>query len=190
MDKIVKARTEFHRNIPADLNAAIERYDPERFTNSATLMDNVLFGRIAHQQADAPERIHVIMRALFEQLRLEDSVLSIGLDFDVGSGGKRLTSMQRQKLNMARVLVKRADYIIFNRPVPALDHRMQDQIARAILTDLHEEGHSPAIIWVLSNASLAELFDRVLVFDRGSLVESGTSTDLLEKNGMFKELLS
>jgi putative ABC transport system ATP-binding protein len=57
-------------------------------------------------------------------------VLSIGLDFDVGSGGKRLTNVQRQKLNLARALLKRADYLIFNRPLVALDHRIQDQIVR------------------------------------------------------------
>ena len=190
MDKIVKARAEFHRHIPSDLNAVIERYDPERFTASATLMDNVLFGRIAHQQADAPERIHGIMRDLFDRLGLQDSVLSVGLDFDVGAGGKRLTGVQRQKLNLARALLKRADYLIFSRPIPSLDPRVQDQIVKTVLTSLHEEGHAPAIIWVLSNPALAQIFDRVLVFDRGSLVESGSSSDLLEKDGMFKELLS
>ncbi|MBB5574474.1 MULTISPECIES: ABC transporter ATP-binding protein [Rhizobium] len=190
MDKIVKARAKFHEHIPADLARVIERYDPERFTASATLMDNMLFGRIAHQQADAPERIHTIMYDVFERLGMQDSVLSIGLDFDVGSGGKRLTNVQRQKLNLGRALLKRADYIICNRPLPALDHRVQDQIARAILTGLDRSENAPAVIWVLSNPGFAELFDRVLVFDRGSLVESGTTTDLLEKNGMFKELLS
>jgi putative ABC transport system ATP-binding protein len=190
MEKIVKARAEFHQNMPADLKGVVERYDPERFTDSATLMDNVLFGRIAHQQADAPERIHVIISDLFDRLGLQDSVVSIGLDFDVGAGGKRLTNVQRQKLNLARTLLKRADYLILNRPIPSLDQRVQDQIVRTVLTELHDEGHAPAIIWVLSNAGLAEIFDRVLVFDRGALVESGTSTDLLEKNGMFKELLS
>ncbi|PZM14676.1 ABC transporter transmembrane domain-containing protein [Rhizobium tubonense] len=190
MAKIVEARAEFHKHIPADLNAVIERYDPERFTSSASLMDNVLFGRIAHQQADAPERIHVIMRDLFNRLGLQDSVLSIGLDFNVGSGGKRLTNVQRQKLNLARALLKRSDYLIFNRPLLALDHRFQDQIVRTVLTNLHKEGHAPAIIWVLSNVTLAELFERILVFNGGTLAESGTSTDLLEKNGMFKELLS
>ncbi|WFU06394.1 ABC transporter ATP-binding protein (plasmid) [Rhizobium sp. CB3171] len=190
MDKIVKARAKFHEHIPADLARVIERYDPERFTASATLMDNVLFGRIAHQQADAPERIHTILYDVFERLGMQDSVLSIGLDFDVGSGGKRLTNVQRQKLNLGRALLKRADYIICNRPLPALDHRVQDQIARAVLTGLDRSEYAPAVVWVLSNPGFAELFDRVLVFDRGSLVESGTSTDLLEKNGMFKELLS
>ncbi|TCR65930.1 hypothetical protein EV561_15710 [Rhizobium sp. BK376] len=190
MAKIVAARAEFHEHIPADLNAVIERYDPERFIASATLMDNVLFGRIAHQQADAPERIHSIMRDLFDRLGLQDSVLSIGLDFDVGSGGKRLTIVQRQKLNLARALLKRADYMVFNRPLLGLDHRFQDQIVRNVLNDLHGDDYKPAIIWVLSNPTLAELFERVLVFDHGALVESGTSNDLLEKNGMFKELLS
>jgi putative ABC transport system ATP-binding protein len=190
MDKIVQARTEFHKHIPADLNAVIERYDPERFTASATLMDNVLFGRIAHQQADAPEQIHVIMRDLFDRLGLQDSVLSIGLDFDVGSGGKRLTNVQRQKLNLARALLKRADYLIFNRPLVALDHRIQDQIVRTVLTDIQKSDHAPAIIWVLSNVNLAEQFERILVFHGGTLAESGTSKDLLQQDGMFKELLS
>jgi putative ABC transport system ATP-binding protein len=190
MAKIVAARAEFHEHIPADLNAVMERYDPERFIASATLMDNVLFGRIAHQQADAPERIHSIMRDLFDRLGLQDSVLSVGLDFDVGSGGKRLTIVQRQKLNLARALMKRADYMVFNRPLLGLDHRFQDQIVRTVLGELHGDDYNPAVIWVLSNPTLAELFDRVLVFDHGALVESGTSNDLLEKNGMFKELLS
>ncbi|HEX8044490.1 ABC transporter transmembrane domain-containing protein [Rhizobium sp.] len=190
MEKIVTTRAKFYEHIPADLAEVIERYDPERFTASATLMDNVLFGRIAHQQANAPERIHSIMYDVFERLGTQDSVLSIGLDFDVGSGGKRLTNVQRQKLNLGRALLKRADYIICNRPLPALDHRIQDQILRSILNELEGSAYKPALIWVLSNPNFAELFDRVLVFNHGSLVESGTTTDLLEKNGMFKELLS
>ncbi|ULJ75295.1 ABC transporter transmembrane domain-containing protein [Rhizobium gallicum] len=190
MAKIVSARKQFHEHIPDDLAVLIERHDPERFTSSATLMDNVLFGRIAYQQADASDRIRTIMSELFDALDLYDDVLSIGLEFDVGSGGKRLTMVQRQKLNLARALLKRSDYFIFNRPLPALDQRVQDQIIRNVVQDLHEEGKRPAIIWVLSNARLAEIFDRILLFNRGDLVEAGNYPELSEKNGMFKELLS
>lgn len=190
MAKIVDARARFHNNMPEELKAVIERYDPERFIASATLMDNVLFGRIGFTQVDGSERIRVILREIFDRLHVYESVLSIGLDFDVGSGGKRLTNVQRQKLNVARVLLKRADYIIFNRPLPALDQRVQDQITHNIMQDLHEEGHAPAIVWVLGNSSLANLFDRIIVFDRGTLVEDGTHATLLEKNGIFKELVS
>ncbi|MDR6635893.1 putative ABC transport system ATP-binding protein [Phyllobacterium sp. 1468] len=190
MAKIVDARARFHQNMPDDLKAVIERYDPERFIASATLLDNVLFGRIGFTQADGSDRIRTILRDLFDRLGLFESVLSIGMDFDVGSGGKRLTNVQRQKLNVARALLKRADYVIFNRPLPALDQRVQDHITHNIMEDLHEEGHAPAIIWVLSNTALANLFDRVIVFDKGTLVEDGTHATLLEKNGIFKELVS
>lgn len=190
MAKIVDVRRRFHKNIPQDLAAVIERYDPMKFTSSATLMDNVLFGRIAHQQADGPKHIRAIMRELFDELGVFESVLSIGLDFDVGSGGKRLTAVQRQKLNLARVLLKRPDYVICNHPLTALDQRDQDTIVQRVLNDLYEEGHAPAIIWVLPRASLAKMFDRVFVFDRGQLVANDTYQNLLDKNGMFKELLS
>lgn len=190
MAKIVDARARFHQNMPDDLKAVIERYDPERFISTATLLDNVLFGRIGFTQADGSDRIRTIFRDLFDRLGLFESVLSIGMDFDVGSGGKRLTNVQRQKLNVARALLKRADYVIFNRPLPALDQRVQDHITHNIMEDLHEEGHAPAIIWVLSNTALANLFDRVIVFDKGTLVEDGTHATLLEKNGIFKELVS
>ncbi|OWK22899.1 hypothetical protein AJ87_38330 [Rhizobium yanglingense] len=186
MAKIVSARKQFHEHIPDDLAVLIERHDPERFTSSATLMDNVLFGRIAYQQADASDRIRTIMSELFDALDLYDDVLSIGLEFDVGSGGKRLTMVQRQKLNLARALLKRSDYFIFNRPLPALDQRVQDQIIRNVVQDLHEEGKRPAIIWVLSNARLAEIFDRILLFNRGDLVEAGNYPELSEKNGMLR----
>ncbi len=190
MAKIVSARKQFHENIPDDLSAVIERYDPEGFISSASLMDNVLFGRIAYQQADASDRIRAIMGELFDSLELFDDVLSIGLEFDVGSGGKRLTMAQRQKLNLARALLKRSDYFVFNRPLSALDQRVQDQITRNVVQGLHKEGERPAIIWVLSNAKLAELFDRILLFDRGALAEAGNFPELSEQNGMFKELLS
>ena len=190
MAKIVDARARFHKDMPDDLKAVIERYDPEQFISTATLLDNVLFGRIGFTQADGSDRIRNILRDLFDRLGLFESVLSIGLDFDVGSGGKRLTNVQRQKLNVARALLKRADYVIFNRPLPALDQRVQDQITHNILEELHEEGHAPAIIWVLSNTALANLFDRVIVFDKGTLVEDGTHATLLKKNGIFKELVS
>ncbi|MGH6861263.1 MAG: ABC transporter ATP-binding protein, partial [Phyllobacterium sp.] len=190
MAKIVDARARFHKNIPDDLKAVIERYDPKKFIAAASLMDNVLFGRVSFTQADGAEKIRAILRDIFDKLDLFESVLSIGLDFDVGSGGKRLTNVQRQKLNVARALLKRSDYLIMNRPFPALDQRIQDRITHNIMENLHEEGHAPAIIWVLSSMDLAKLFDRVVVFENGALVEDGTYDTLLEKDGVFKQLAS
>ncbi|MGV2126450.1 ABC transporter transmembrane domain-containing protein [Agrobacterium vitis] len=190
MDKIVDARQQFHAAIPDDLAEKIERHDAERFTLSASLMDNVLFGRLAVREADASDRIRAIIRDIFRDLGLAESVLSIGLDFDVGSQGRRLTAVQRQKLNLARALLKRSDYFIFNRPLSALDQRAQDKIVSHIMQDLHCDGHRPSIIWVLPNADISGLFDRILVFDKGNLVETGSFEELSAKNGMFKQFLS
>jgi len=192
MAKIVEARNTLYQGLPDDLKGALERYDPEHFASAATLQDNILFGRVSYQRADAPERIRALGRNLLDELGLYDDVLGVGMNFNVGAGGRRLTVAQRQKVDVARTLVKRADYLIFNRPMSVIDQRIQDQILRNILK-LEEErpdGDRPAIIWVLSNPVMSQLFDRVVVFDRGTLAEDGTHDALLTKNGIFKGLLA
>ncbi len=188
--KIVRARKQIVRDLPSELQAVIETYHPDKFISSASLLDNLLFGKVSYGQADALERIRAIVIDLFEALGQSEAILAIGLDFDVGSGGKRLTSVQRQKINVARALLKRADYVIFNRPLPALDQRIQIQIAENIMQNLHKEGHTPAIIWTLSNFPLASNFDRVIVFESGHLVQDGTYETLLKEGGVFRELVA
>ncbi|MBL0373648.1 ATP-binding cassette domain-containing protein [Rhizobium sp. KVB221] len=190
MAKIVAVRQEFHEGLPADLSDAIERYDPERYMTAATLLDNVLLGKISHKHPDGSERIRSIIRKLLFSLGLYESVLSIGLEFNVGAGGRRLTSVQRQKLNLARAIIRRSALYVFNRPLASLDLRIQDQILRNVLELLRKNVDAPTILWVLSNSSMSELFDRVVVFDKGKLVEDGTHAALIESNGIFRELVS
>ncbi|MDW6024883.1 ABC transporter transmembrane domain-containing protein [Mesorhizobium sp. BAC0120] len=188
--KIVKARKRFAKDMPDDLRTVIEPYEPDRFIARASLLDNLLFGKVNRGHVDAAEQIRATLIRLFENLGQQRSILSIGLDFDVGSGGKRLTSAQRQKINVARTLLKHPDYLICNRPLTALDERRQIQIARNIMKNRHKDGHAPAIIWVLSNFSLASDFDRVIVFDHGRVVQDGTYDALAQEDGMLKKLLS
>ena len=190
MARIVDARNRFYEDLPAELKAAIEPYDPQRYTAAASVMDNVLFGRIGHNHPDAPERIRTIVCEILDTLGLYDDVLDVGLDFNVGVGGRRLTGAQRQKLDLARALLKRADFLVLNRPLLALDPRVQEQILRNVLDEARRGDRSPAIIWVLVNPSAAKLFERVILFDSGELVGDGTHETLQAGNGIFKELLS
>ena len=190
MAEIVEARRQFQEGLPEELRDALETYDPERYSGSASLMDNILFGRISHRHADGANRIRTIVADMLRKRELYDDVLEQGLDFEVGTGGRRLTSTQRQKLNLARALIRRSDYYILNRPLPGLDHRLQDEIVRSVLDLLQKDGRKPAILWVLSNATLAPLFDRVMVFDRGALVGDGPHDHLREKNDTFRQLVS
>jgi putative ABC transport system ATP-binding protein len=73
-----------------------------------------------------------------------------------------------------------------------IDQRVQDQILRNILKleESRPSGQKPAIIWVLSNPAMSQFFNRVVVFDRGTLVEDGTHESLATQNGVFKGLLA
>jgi putative ABC transport system ATP-binding protein len=97
---------------------------------------------------------------------------------------------QRQKIDVARTLIKRADYMIFNRPMSVIDQRVQDQILCNVLDEAKRDGRKPAIVWVLSNPQVSKHFERVIVFDRGMLVGDGTHETLSTKNGIFKGLMS
>jgi putative ABC transport system ATP-binding protein len=121
---------------------------------------------------------------------LYERVLAVGLNFNVGAGGKRLSPLQRQKLNLARALIRRSDYYIFNRPLPGLDHRLQEAIVESVITFLHREDDKPAIIWVLSNVSLTRMFDRVVVFNQGALAADGTYETLNEENAIFQKMVA
>ncbi|CAN5242501.1 ABC transporter ATP-binding protein [soil metagenome] len=188
--RIVAARKSFYENLPEDLKDAVERYDPEVYIRSASVLDNVLFGRIGQRHADGAEQIRDVVREVLDQLKLSDDVLDIGLDYNVGVGGKRLTNGQRQKIHVARALLKRADFIIFNKPLNALDLRAQEQITVAVLKEIQHQDRNPALLWVLSTPLLARHFDRVIVLDRGTKAEDGKHDDLMTQKGIFAELVS
>lgn len=190
MDRIVAARTAFHENLPDALKGAIEPYDAESYNKSASILDNVLFGRIGHRHADAADRIRGIVRSVLDDLGVSRDVVRVGLEFNVGVGGRRLTSVQRQKLHVARALLKRGDYVILNKALSSVEQRTQEQLVRSVLAEAARDGRKPAVVWVLSNPNLARLFDRVVVLDRGMAVEDGNYDQLMSRKGVFAGLLA
>ncbi len=190
MARIVAARAIYREQLPAGLSDRFEPYDPEQFNTAASLMDNALFGRIAHRQADAGDRVRAIVRQILDDLKLFPDVIAVGLEFGVGVGGKRLTATQRQKLNLARALLKRPEFLILNRPLSALDQQSQRQIAVNVLDWAKAAEPRPAILWVLANPSHAPLFDRVIVFDKGLMTGDGNYDTLIANNNALKALVS
>jgi putative ABC transport system ATP-binding protein len=190
MDKIIEVRHMFHQNLPDDLRSWIEPYDPERYATSTSLLDNILFGKISHRYADASRRITKIVADAMKKQGLYEKVLAVGLEFNLGAGGKRLGPLQRQKLNLARALIRKSDYYVLNRPLPGLDHRLQQEIVDNVIAFLRTDGANPAVLWVLSNPSLAKMFDRVIVVNHATVVADGTYETLVEENGTFKEMIA
>ncbi|WP_027487776.1 ABC transporter transmembrane domain-containing protein [Allorhizobium undicola] len=190
MDELVRARDRFHEHLPLELRDRIERYDPHRYISAATLRENIVFGKLVNRNADAPAKFRRLAVRLSKEKGLHERLLALGLEFDIGSGGRRLTIVQRHKLNLARALARRSDFYVFNKPLPGLDRRAQEEIVKDVLAFLREQDNYPSIIWVLSNTSLSKMFDRVVVFDRGSVVADGSFETLGNENGIFKALVA
>jgi putative ABC transport system ATP-binding protein len=187
---IIEARHIFHDRLPETLKGAVQFHRPGAFNSAASIQDNVLFGRIVDAFAEAAERVNAILRSTMDALDLTGTVIELGLAFDIGSGAKRLSLAQQQKLGLARALVKRPDLLVVNRALAALDTNAQDAIVQRVLDYARADGGPGfAIFWVLSHAAAARGFDRVLTFENGrmtkseELIKAGGEARLLARAG-------
>lgn len=184
-EKILKAREIFAENLPEDLRGAVEFFDPERYNATASLQDNILFGKLVYGQAEGGKRIGALIAETLDKLGLRGAVLEAGLEFEVGVGGSRLSTGQRQKLGIARALLKRADLIILSESTSALDPSAQDRLAEKILEARGRRG----VVWIVNRAGMASKFDRVIVLDDGRVAEDGAFGELDKDGTALRSLL-
>ena len=168
--RFVAVRKRFSERIEAEDPGAVEFYHPDQYSAAASLIDNVLFGRVAYGQAQAEEIVGNAVTDVLDSLGLRDRVVEVGLDYNVGVGGKRLGGAQRQKLAIGRALLKNPDILILNEATAALDGAAQGRLLDTVL----EQRAGRGLIWTLPSPSDAARFDRVLVMDSGRLVAEGS----------------
>ena len=169
MEKVLAARIYFREHLPAESAGKIAFFDPTAYNEALTIQENVIFGKIAYGQAQAGQRIATLITELLDQLDLRASVMAVGLEAPAGYGGGRLSPTQRQKLAIARAVLKRPEVIVLQDPLGPLD--LQEQV---IVRDrLLEEFAGRSIIWALQQADWMTLFDHVLELDGGRLVRHG-----------------
>jgi ABC-type multidrug transport system fused ATPase/permease subunit len=172
--RIVEARHRFRKGLPEALKDAVTFFDPEHYNTGATIQDNILFGKIAFGQAQAKEKIGDLIEEVLADLDLRGQVIEAGLQADVGVGGSRLSLAQRQKLALARALLKRPDMLILDDPANALDPNEQV----ALVDTLIKAFDGRTLIWSLNRSDLAQRFDHVLVMRQGQIVEQGAYDEL------------
>jgi ABC-type multidrug transport system fused ATPase/permease subunit len=182
--RLLKARRVFRADLPVEARPEIEFFDAERYNAAASVQDNILFGKIAYGEADAPVRVPSVLAEVVDALSLRQTVIDVGLDYNVGTGGSRLSFAERQKAGIARAVLKRPDLLILNEATSALDGLAQSRVTKG----LRDEFAGRGIIWVLHRASLARNFDRVIVLSAGKLQEQGTPSEL-DHNGSLMSLL-
>lgn len=169
-ERVIETRRRFRAGIPDDLATAIVFHEPDAFNPASSIQDNVLFGRIAYDLANAVDAVEGLLLNTLDELGLAAIVQEAGLSYDIGAGAKRLSLGQQQKLGLARALLKRPDYLVVNRGLSSLDHEAQSRIIEATLERSREDAHPFGTFWVLSSAANAKHFERVIEFKGGHLV--------------------
>ncbi|UYN94868.1 MAG: ATP-binding cassette domain-containing protein [Enhydrobacter sp.] len=185
-ERLLAARRTFAAGLPQALRGAVEFYDFEKYNSAATLQDNILFGRVVYGQAQADTRVGTLIAEVLNELALRDAVIDVGLDYNVGVAGKRLPATQRQKLGIARALLKQPDLLVVNEAVAVFDGRTQDRIRDNILAAAGGRG----VVWIANRPAQSEPFQRVVVMQGGRVVAQGSPQELAAKGGLYAELMA
>ena len=162
----------------ASLRRSLVMVPQEPFLYDTTIADNVRFGRPSANDED-------VMLA-FTELGLEDWIgaLGAGLDTKVGERGDALSGGERQLVALARAYVANPPCLVLDEATSSVDALTETRLARA-LDSLARGRTSVTIAHRLSTASRAE---RILVFDRGRLVEHGSHGELLAHGAVYAGL--
>jgi subfamily B ATP-binding cassette protein MsbA len=152
-------------------------------TQDTILFDTTARENIAYGRSAAPERVvrSAASAAFADEFlaRLPD-----GYETRLGEDAGRLSGGQKQRLAIARALYKDAPILILDEATSQLDSESEALVASA-LTNLMEGRTTLVIAHRLSTVRRA---DRILVLDRGRLVESGSHQELLTRNGLYRRL--
>ena len=156
---------------------AVTPQDPSLFSGS--VRDNIAY-------ADAEASDEAIRRAA--RLAHADGFIEAmpdGYDSEIGEGGVKLSGGQRQRIAIARALIRNAPIVILDEPLSGVDIEAENEILKA-LNNLLRGRTSFIIAHRLSTLLRA---DRVIVLERGKIVEAGSPKELFEASGRFRKLV-
>jgi ATP-binding cassette subfamily B protein len=162
----------------ADLRGLIAYVPQDPVMFHRTLRENIAFGRPDATEAEVREAA-----AAAHVLEFVDG-LPQGFDTLVGERGVKLSGGQRQRVAIARAILRDAPILLLDEATSALDSQSEAHIQQALWTLM--EGRTA--IAVAHRLSTVAGMDRLVVLDRGRVVEQGTHTELLARGGGYAEL--
>jgi len=144
---------------------------------SGTIRENLLFVK---PFATDEECIDMLHKAACESLlaRAEH-----GLDTVIGEGGVKVSGGEKQRLSIARALLRRPDILVFDEATSSLDSITEEEITRTIrdISDMQEH----ITILIAHRLSTIMHADKIYVLERGHIIESGKHTELIEEKGLY-----
>ena len=148
-----------------------------------SVRENIMFGRPAASEAQVIAAAELAQAHEFI-LTLQDNQGRRGYDAHVGERGVTLSGGQRQRIAIARVLLKDAPILILDEATSALDSEVEATIQQS----LYQLMHGKTVIAIAHRLSTIAAMDRLIVFDKGEIVEQGTHQELIQQNGVYTKL--
>lgn len=165
MERVVRLRHRLRGVIDKWSPGAVAFFDPNSHNVAAPIRDNLLFGRTGFGLPQTEQRILDIIHASLNELRLDPLIREIGLDYDVGPGGKLLSPTQRAAVNVARCLVRKSPIVVIDGALVAFAPEEQ----AALLERLAGRMRDRTLIVTLPEGGATDGFDKVLLFSSGTV---------------------
>jgi len=148
-----------------------------------SVRDNILYGR---PSAGEEAAVAAARKAQADEFicGLEDMKGRKGYSAHVGERGVKLSGGQRQRVAIARVLLKNAPILVLDEATSALD----SEVEQAIQEQLYNLMAGKTVIAIAHRLSTIAAMDRLVILDRGSIVEEGSHDTLLARGGLYAEL--
>ena len=148
-----------------------------------SIRDNILYG---NPDASEEELLRATKQAHAHEFieTLSDPFDNTGYDAQVGERGVKLSGGQRQRIAISRVLLKDAPLLILDEATSALD----SEVEAAIQESLNELMEGKTVIAIAHRLSTIAAMDRLIVLDKGEIVEQGTHQELIAGDGIYSQL--
>ena len=142
-----------------------------------TLLENIRMGSAASLEE---------VRKAAQAAQIDDFIMSLpdGYETKIGTEGVKVSGGERQRISIARALVKNAPILIFDEATSYSDIQNEHKIQVALQNLLKEK----TVIMIAHRLHTIKNADTIFVFEKGSIAEQGSHTELMNKNGLYAQM--
>ena len=159
--------------------------EQEPVLNSGSILSNITYSVEHYEENDLKEILKITCIDSF----INDKVLfPDGINTLVGERGSRVSGGQKQRIAMARALIKNSKIIIFDEATSALDAESEAEVHKSIYDLVKKRGIT--LIIIAHRLSTIINADKIIVINKGKVVEIGNHKELMDKNGEYKKLFN